>query len=228
MSCVSIEDFCRKEHIASLDLVKIDCEGCDYEVLFDSALSLQTCSYMYRRNFVPLFDPRLKYYNDYLFDVEVFKNGKLGYIDEVLGTYRRHDKNLTKASDVPRVWFEEQLVALAIITARYPELSKLVKARRTQAYIARIGRCLLDGDQTRAKMFSKALFFDGAHLNGVLLLALSNVVSSDVIQRLLESDNRVIRAVVDNMILSRFAGEHEKRTQSQKSHNLEVDFLEAK
>jgi FkbM family methyltransferase len=32
--CVSIEDFCRNEHITSLDLVKIDCEGCEYEVLF--------------------------------------------------------------------------------------------------------------------------------------------------------------------------------------------------
>ena len=170
------------------------------EFLFDFALVLSPCWYMYRRNFVPLFDPRLKYQSDYLHSVEVFKNGKLGYIDEVLGAYRRHDKNVTKASDFQRVWFEEQLVALAIITARYPELSKLVKARRTQTYIARIGRCLLDGDKKRAKLFSKALFFEGAHLNGVLLLALSNVVSSDVIQRLLESDNKVIRAVVDNII----------------------------
>jgi len=32
--CVSIADFCRNEHITSLDLVKIDCEGCEYEVLF--------------------------------------------------------------------------------------------------------------------------------------------------------------------------------------------------
>jgi glycosyltransferase involved in cell wall biosynthesis len=170
------------------------------EFLFDSALSLQPGSYMYRRNFVPLRDPRLKYYDDYLFSVEIFKNGKLGYIDEVLGAYRRHDKNVSKSGDAQRVWFEELLVALAIITARYPELSKLVKARRTQAYIARIGRCLLDGDKKKAKLFSKALFFDRAYLNGVLLLALSNVASSDVIQRLLKSDNKVIRAVVDNIV----------------------------
>jgi glycosyltransferase involved in cell wall biosynthesis len=170
------------------------------EFLFDFALALSPCSYMYRRNFVPPFDPRLKYQSDYLSSVEVFKNGKLGYIDEVLGAYRRHDKNVTKASDFQRAWLEEQLVALAIITARYPELSNLVKARRTQAYITQIGRCLLDGDKNRAKLYSKALFFDGAYLRGVLFLALSNVVSSDVIQRLLESDNKVIHAVVDSII----------------------------
>ena len=115
----------------------------------------------------------------------------MGYIDEVLGVHRDHDKNATKASELLRVWFEEQLIVLAITTARYPELSKLVKTRRKQAYITRIGRCLLDGDKKRAKLFSKALFFEGAYLNGVFLLALSNVVSSDVIQRLLKSDNKL-------------------------------------
>jgi glycosyltransferase involved in cell wall biosynthesis len=170
------------------------------EFLFDAPLFLPPDSFMYRRNFCPLFDPRLKYYSDVLHAVETFKNGKLGYIDEVLGIYRRHDKNTSKASDVPRVWFEEQLIVLAITTARYPELSKLVKTRRTRAYIARIGRCLLEGDKKMAKLFSKALFFEGAYLNGALLLALSNVVSSDLIQRLLESDNKVVRAVFDNII----------------------------
>lgn len=170
------------------------------EYLFDFTLALSTCSYMYRRNFVPLFDPRLKYQSDYLSSVEIFKNGNLGYIDEVLGAYRRHDKNMTKASEFQRTWLEEQLVALAIITARYPELSKLVKVRRTQVYVAQIGRCLLDGDKNRAKLFSKVLFFDRAYFRGVLLLALSNVVSSDRIHRLLETDNKVIRAVVDSII----------------------------
>jgi glycosyltransferase involved in cell wall biosynthesis len=170
------------------------------EFLFDAPLLLSPGSFMYRRNFCPLFDPRLKYYSDVLHAVETFENGKLGYIDEVLGIHRDHDKNATKASDLRRMWFEEQLIVLAITTARYPELSKLAKTRRTQAYITRIGRCLLDGDKKKAKLFSKALFFDGAYFYGALLLALSNVVSSDVIQRLLKSDNKVVRAVVNNIV----------------------------
>ncbi len=170
------------------------------EFMFDAPLLLVPGSFLYRRNFVPLRDPRLIYYNDVLQAIETFENGKLGYIDEVLGAYRRHDTNVSKSGKAQRAWFEEQLIVLAITNARYPELSKLVKKRRTQAYISRIGRCLLEGDKKRAKLFSKALFFEGGYLSGVLLLALSNVVSSDVIQRLLESDNKLARAVVDNII----------------------------
>jgi hypothetical protein len=170
------------------------------EFLFDFALALSPGSYMYRRSFVPLFDPRLKYQSDYLHCVEVFKNGKLGYIDEVLGAYRVHAKNVTKSSDFQRLWLEEQLVAYAIITARYPELSNLIKARRTKTYVARIGKCLLDGDKERAKSLSKALFFDGAPLNGLLLLVLSNVITSDMIKWLRKSNNKVIRAVFDSFI----------------------------
>lgn len=72
------------------------------------------------------FDPRLKYSNDFLFDVELLaRGGKIAVINEILARYGKHGGNITSSSEFKRGMFEEELLTHAIIEARYPHLMPL-------------------------------------------------------------------------------------------------------
>ena len=70
------------------------------------------------------FDERLKYTNDWLFDIEVFRHGRCIAIDDVLVRDRRHGDNFTTRADRSGVSYEEGLMTMALVTARYPELRR--------------------------------------------------------------------------------------------------------
>ena len=46
--------------------------------------------------------------------------GNIGFIDEVLGTYRIHGNNITSSEDAKKFGFEDALIAFSIIISRYP------------------------------------------------------------------------------------------------------------
>jgi glycosyltransferase involved in cell wall biosynthesis len=79
------------------------------------------------------FDERLKYTNDWLFDIEVFRHGRCIAITDVLVRYRRHGDNFTTRADQSGASFEEGLMAMAIVMARYPQLRR--RARGVSAAI---------------------------------------------------------------------------------------------
>src|SRR5262249_35281987 len=64
--------------------------------------------------------------------IEVFRQGPVVGIDDVLGSYRRHGGNVTASGDTIARSIEDQLIVLAIVAARYPELARHVR-RRTAA-----------------------------------------------------------------------------------------------
>ncbi|WP_341201690.1 glycosyltransferase [Planomicrobium okeanokoites] len=89
---------------------------------------LGACSVMTRSRHCPKsgFNNNIKVASDWLFWIETAMNGKIGYIDEVLGRYRRHDNNVTlKTKD-----FKEHHITLDIVTSLYPKELKAVEKGR--------------------------------------------------------------------------------------------------
>ena len=96
------------------------------ELLFDPTYKMLPSATMIRAACCPRdgFDERLKYTNDWLFDIEVFRHGRCIAIDDVLVRYRRHGDNFTTRADRSGVSYEEGLMTMALVTARYPELRR--------------------------------------------------------------------------------------------------------
>jgi glycosyltransferase involved in cell wall biosynthesis len=94
------------------------------EMWFDPTYRMLPSATMIRSALCPPggFDERLTFTNDWLFDIEVFRHGHCIAIDDVLVRYRRHGDNFTTRADQSGVSYEEGLMAMAIVTARYPEL----------------------------------------------------------------------------------------------------------
>jgi len=70
------------------------------------------------------FNSRLKYASDHLFWIECLLNGgEYGYIDAVLGRYRRHSNNITNQSEVCLADIEEMFNYLE---QAYPQYIKLI------------------------------------------------------------------------------------------------------
>jgi hypothetical protein len=102
------------------------------ELLLDPAYWMLPSTMMVRSAAVGnlRFDSRIRVSNDWLFDIQLFRNGQIAGIDEVLTRYRRHERNATsKASDA----LEDALIVLAVAEARFPELHSLIRRRRAAA-----------------------------------------------------------------------------------------------
>lgn len=92
------------------------------------------CSTVVRRDKSPVhgYDERLPIVSDWLFTMETLANGgKIKYIDEVLGRYRRHDnnvsKNLTKLNG-----YKDALNACSILLVNHPALCKKILHRYSE------------------------------------------------------------------------------------------------
>jgi glycosyltransferase involved in cell wall biosynthesis len=105
------------------------------ELWFDPTYKMLPSATMIRSSLCPAggFDERLTFTNDWLFDIEVFRHGRCIALDDVLVRYRRHGDNFTTRADQSGVSYEEGLMAMAIVTARYPELQR--RARTVSAAI---------------------------------------------------------------------------------------------
>jgi len=102
------------------------------ELFFNPGYKMLPSTMMIRSSACPKhgFDERLKYVNDILFDIEVFRQGRCAVIQETLGKYRRHGRNVTDSPQIKETAYEENLMLLGIVQARYPELGRLMRKRR--------------------------------------------------------------------------------------------------
>jgi glycosyltransferase involved in cell wall biosynthesis len=105
------------------------------ELWFDPTYKMLPSATMIRSELCPPggFDERLTFTNDWLFDIEVFRHGRCVALDDVLVRYRRHADNFTTRAGESGTSYEEGLIAMAIVTARYPELQR--RARTMSAAI---------------------------------------------------------------------------------------------
>jgi glycosyltransferase involved in cell wall biosynthesis len=128
------------------------------ELLFDPTYRMLPSATMLRSSLCPPdgFDERLTYTNDWLFDIEVFRRGGCVAIDEVLVRYRRHSDNFTTRADASGTAFEEGLIAMAIVTARYPELRRRARAVSAALLLGQARRRALARDWACAGRYALA------------------------------------------------------------------------
>ena len=104
----------------------------DIKVLIKYGAINGASSSMVRATSQPLdgFSKRIPVASDWLYWVECLMNGeKIGYIDEVLGKYRRHDNNVTSGSirNPKPQEILDHLVSCEIIIIKKPEYYKEIK-----------------------------------------------------------------------------------------------------
>lgn len=159
------------------------------EQLFEPSLFLCPSSILYKTDKIPkhFFDTRLKYLNDFLFNVDVLMEGNIGFIDDILGTYRIHGGNITTNTEAQKLAFEDALIALAIIISRYPELSSSVNRRKQALYMDQILKNIKEGNNSRAKLLSKNLISEGFYLKGISGFLLANTLNKDRIERIYQN-----------------------------------------
>jgi glycosyltransferase involved in cell wall biosynthesis len=101
------------------------------ELQFDPTYFMLPSATMFRRSAAPAhgYDTRLRFANDWLWTVELLRNGSIVAMQDVLVRYRRHAGNITADASTLSRTLEEGLIALAIVEARYPELARLAGRR---------------------------------------------------------------------------------------------------
>ena len=172
VGCVHEADVFQSESGESLGLFSVWANGRKglkdggVELWFEHGYMMLPSTMMFRREFAPKhgLDVRLKYTNDWLFDVELFRQGKVLAINEVLGRYRRHGANVTGSQTLNEVAVEDNLMAVAIIEARFPELSKLLRKKR-QIILLGASRSLWGIDKKKSLSFMRAAYYAGGMLN---------------------------------------------------------------
>ncbi len=113
------------------------------ELWFDPTYRMLPSATMIRSALCPPggFEERLAYTNDWLFDIEVFRHGRCVAIDDVLVRYRRHADNFTTRADQSGASYEEGMMAMALVTARYPELVRRARTMIAAIMLGQARRC---------------------------------------------------------------------------------------
>lgn len=111
---------------------------------------------MFRARFVPahLFDKRLPFTADWLFSIELFRRGRCVVLDGIYVDYRRHAAQMT--TDSAKKGFEEGLMIMGIVDARYPELRSLTRAMRAALLLGEARRRTQAGDRPGMARYVKS------------------------------------------------------------------------
>ncbi len=107
------------------------------------------------------FDERMKYLSEALFFIEVFRNGPLLAINEVLVRYRRHAANVTGTTQARDLFLEYELMMYGIVDARYPELRPVMNRLRRACLLQEAVKCFRKDDVNRSNQFLRNVMADG-------------------------------------------------------------------
>lgn len=143
------------------------------ELWFDAGYFMLPSTVMIRSWTVPDhgFDERLKYANDWLFDIEVFRQGRCVVINETLGRYRRHDNNVTGDISARKTGNEDGMLALCIIDSRYPDMHRLVRRRRSIFFMGAASKAFFAGDSKKCREYLLISAHQGALFKSLALYA---------------------------------------------------------
>jgi glycosyltransferase involved in cell wall biosynthesis len=128
------------------------------ELWFDPTYKMLPSATMIRSSLCPPggFDERLTFTNDWLFDIEVFRHGRCLALDEVLVRYRRHSDNFTTRAEASGASYEEGLMAMAIVTARYPQLQRRARTMSAAILLGQARRRLAEREWRNAAAYGAA------------------------------------------------------------------------
>ncbi|MEY2535325.1 MAG: hypothetical protein QOF29_3235 [bacterium] len=107
------------------------------------------------------YDERLPFANESLFDIETFRRGPCVTLDAVLVRYRRHGGNVRRSAAMQTGILEESLMAMAMVQARHPELTGLVRRRRASLLLSAAMRSAGQGERRAAARYGWAALTDG-------------------------------------------------------------------
>jgi glycosyltransferase involved in cell wall biosynthesis len=125
------------------------------EMWFDPTYKMLPSATMIRSSLCPAggFDERLTFTNDWLFDIEVFRQGRCIALDDALVRYRRHSDNFTTRAEESGVSYEEGLMTMAIVTARHPELQRRARTMSAAILLGQARRRAARGEWRRAASY---------------------------------------------------------------------------
>jgi glycosyltransferase involved in cell wall biosynthesis len=126
------------------------------ELWFDPTYRMLPSATMIRSSLCPPggFEQRLAFTNDWFFDIEVFRRGRCIAIDEAFVRYRRHGDNFTTRADESGVSYEEGMMTMALVSARYPELSGRARTVSTALTLGQARRRARAGDWRAAARYA--------------------------------------------------------------------------
>lgn len=133
------------------------------ELQFDPTYFMLPSATMFRAAAAPPhgFDERLRFGNDWLWHIELFRNGVAVALQDVLVRYRRHSGNITADPATDARGLEEGLVTMAIVIARYPELARLARRRMAAFLLAAARRSWVQGDRRATGRYLAAALREG-------------------------------------------------------------------
>ena len=133
------------------------------ELWFDPTYRMLPSATMIRSSLCPPggFEQRLTFTNDWFFDIEVFRHGRCIAIDDTLVRYRRHSDNFTTRADESGVSYEEGMMTMALVSARYPELSRRARTVSAALTLGQARRHARQGDWRGAGRYAAAAWGSG-------------------------------------------------------------------
>lgn len=155
--------------------------------MLDPRYQMLPSTVMVRQRCLPkAFDKRLRFHNDYLFDLEtIVRGGPYVRLEGVLARYRKHEKSIGLDPTTRATMLEENLMVAAIAEARFPALARRINRRAIYYLTLEAIRSRVDGDPERARAICIAILTRGAWMR-----ALSIFLAGGVLKRLADPQYR--------------------------------------
>lgn len=139
----------------------------DIKMLIKHGTFNGACSSMFRRSAAPYpgYEPLLIVASDWLYSVEHLRDGKkIGYIDEVLGRYRRHQNNVSSAaSPLAKQGLADTFKTAEILLSKYPQCKKEIYYWYSTYYRGR-------RKYSYAENLKKSIYYNNFNFKSLLLL----------------------------------------------------------
>lgn len=141
----------------------------DAHLMLDPRVQMLPSTLLLRRDRMPAaFDPRFRFHNDYIFDFEMIATGgPYVRMDGVFVRYRKHSRSIGRDETIRATVLEENLMALGLLTARFPAYAKPIRRRAAYYLILEALKNFRTGDRLRARQLLR-----GAAAQGVPLKAM--------------------------------------------------------